>query len=401
MRGLIISQYFWPENFKINELAVELNKNFEIDVLTSYPNYPHGKLFEEFKKNRSRFLKYKEVNIIRIPQILRGRGNKLKILINYLSFLISSLIKILFIKKKYDFIFVFAPSPIFVALAGILLSRRQKSKLYIWVLDLWPEILKELKIINSRLLIKILDYIVTYIYQNCDKVFVQSETFKKIISSKLKNKFKKRIVTIYSWSDKISKSKLKFTKSKKDKWIKFLFTGNIGHSQNLILLLSAIKDLKKEKISGFQFIIVGSGRKKEQIKNFVKDNDLSDIVILKDFITFKKLNKIILSSDVLYLSLIKGKYINSTIPAKFQTYLDYKKPILASIDGEVKKMIQDYKCGLVSLPNDKKQLKKNILRFINMNKNKKSYYSKNSSILSKKKFNKQKIISQLISEISN
>ena len=138
MRGLIISQYFWPENFKINELAVELNKKFEIDVLTSYPNYPHGKLFEEFKKNRTRFSKYKGVNIIRIPQILRGRGNKLKISINYLSFLISSLIKILFIKKKYDFIFVFAPSPIFVALAGILLSRRQKSKLYIWVLDLWP-----------------------------------------------------------------------------------------------------------------------------------------------------------------------------------------------------------------------------------------------------------------------
>ena len=113
------------------------------------------------------------------------------------------------------------------------------------------------------------------------------------------------------------------------------------------------------------------------------------------------LKKIIASSDILYLSLIKGKYINSTIPAKFQTYLDYKKPILASIDGEVKKMVKDYKCGLVSLPNDKKQLKKNILRFVNMSKNKLSYYSRNSSILSKNKFNKQKIISQLISEISN
>ena len=131
-------------------------------------------------------------------------------------------------------------------------------------------------------------------------------------------------------------------------------------------MLSVIKDLKKEKVSGFQFIIVGSGRKQKQIKNFVKNNNLSDIVILKDFISFKKLNKIIETCDVLYLSLIKGKYINSTIPAKFQTYLDYKKPILTSIDGEVKKMIQDYKCGLVSLPDDKKQLKSNILRFINM-----------------------------------
>ena len=166
-------------------------------------------------------------------------------------------------------------------------------------------------------------------------------------------------------------------------------------------MLDTIKDLKKEKISGFKFIIIGSGREKKYIKNFVQDNNLSDLVILKDFISFKLLKKIIASSDILYLSLIKGKYINSTIPAKFQTYLDYKKPILASIDGEVKKMVKDYKCGLVSLPNDKKQLKKNILRFVNMSKNKLSYYSRNSSILSKNKFNKQKIISQLISEISN
>ena len=304
-------------------------------------------------------------------------------------------------KKKYDFIFVFAPSPIFVALAGILLSRRQKSKLYIWVLDLWPEILKELKIINSKVFIKILDHIVTYIYQNCDKIFVQSDSFKKIISKKLKNRYKKKIVTIYSWSDKLDQSKIKFFRSKNNKDLKFLFSGNIGHSQNLIFLLDTIKDLKKEKISGFKFIIIGSGREKKYIKNFVQDNNLSDLVILKDFISFKLLKKIIASSDILYLSLIKGKYINSTIPAKFQTYLDYKKPILASIDGEVKKMVKDYKCGLVSLPNDKKQLKKNILRFINMSKNKLSYYSRNSSILSKNKFNKQKIISQLISEISN
>ena len=85
---------------------------------------------------------------------------------------------------------------------------------------MWPEILKELKIINSKLFIKILDKIVTYIYQNCDKIFVQSDSFKKIISKKLKNKHKKKIVTIYSWSDKLDQSKIKFLKSKNDKDIK-------------------------------------------------------------------------------------------------------------------------------------------------------------------------------------
>ena len=173
-----------------------------------------------------------------------------------------------------------------------MLSRRQKSKLYIWVLDLWPEILKELNIINSRLLIKILNYIVIFIYENCDKIFVQSDSFKEIISKKLKNKHKKKIITIYSWSDKLDQLKIKFLKPKKNKCIKFLFTGNIGHSQNLIMLLDVIRDLKNEKISGFKFIIVGSGRKKEEVKNNVNENDLSDVVILKDFINLKNLGKL-------------------------------------------------------------------------------------------------------------
>ena len=68
MKGLIISQYFWPENFKINQLALELNKKFKIDVLTSYPNYPHGKLFEEYEKNSNKFSKYKGIKVIRIPK---------------------------------------------------------------------------------------------------------------------------------------------------------------------------------------------------------------------------------------------------------------------------------------------------------------------------------------------
>ena len=96
-------------------------------------------------------------------------------------------------------------------------------------------------------------------------------------------------------------SENKILKPKKNKCIKFLFTGNIGHSQNLIMLLDVIRDLKNEKISGFKFIIVGSGRKKE-VKNYVNENDLSDVVILKDFINLKKLGKIINNCDILYLS---------------------------------------------------------------------------------------------------
>ena len=100
MKGLIISQYFWPENFKINELALELNKKFEIDVLTSYPNYPKGKIFKQFAENKKKYSNYRGINIYRIPQIVRGSGNRLRIILNYISFTFNLLIKVLFIKKK-------------------------------------------------------------------------------------------------------------------------------------------------------------------------------------------------------------------------------------------------------------------------------------------------------------
>ena len=402
MKGLIISQYFWPENFKINELALELNKKFEIDVLTSYPNYPKGKIFKQFAENKKKYSNYWGINIYRIPQIVRGSGNRLRIILNYISFTFNLLIKVLFIKKKYDFIFIFAPSPIFVALAGIFLSKKQKSKLYIWVLDMWPEILKELKLINSKLLIQLIDYLVVYIYNNCDKIFVQSNSFKNIILKKLKKKnITKRVITIYSWSDNLRINK-KINKNKKnDKTFRFLFTGNIGHSQNLFFLLDTIKKIYKKNLTKFKFIIIGSGRKKKQLESYLLKNNLKRFVDLKGFMNFKNLEKIIYTSDVLYLSLVSGKYINSTIPAKFQTYLNYKKPILASIDGEVKTMIKKYNCGLVSSPNDEKSLTKNIIKFLNMKKNFLSIYSKNSLILSKKKFDKKKIINKLINEIDN
>ena len=267
---------------------------------------------------------------------------------------------------------------------------------------MWPEILKELKLINSKLLIQLIDYLVVYIYKNCDKIFVQSNSFKNIILKKLKKKnITKRVITIYSWSDNLRINK-KINKNKKnDKIFRFLFTGNIGHSQNLFFLLDTIKKIYKKNLTKFKFIIIGSGRKKKQLESYLLKNNLKRFVDLRGFMNFKNLEKIIYTSDVLYLSLVSGKYINSTIPAKFQTYLNYKKPILASIDGEVKTMIKKYNCGLVSSPNDEKSLTKNIIKFLNMKKNFLSIYSKNSLILSKKKFDKKKIINKLINEIDN
>ena len=95
LKILIVSQYFWPEKFIINDLAIGLKEEYEIDVLTGYPNYPEGNIFSNFKKNKKKFNNLKKINIFRVPIIPRKK-NKFFLFLNYMSFLITSSIFIIF-----------------------------------------------------------------------------------------------------------------------------------------------------------------------------------------------------------------------------------------------------------------------------------------------------------------
>ena len=115
MRILIISQYFWPETFRVNEVVEYLrSKNFKVDILTGIPNYPEGKLFDEYKSNKNKFNNYYGAAIFRVPVFLRRDGRKIFLFLNYISFIISSIIygSFLLKNKKYDIIFSFATSPL-------------------------------------------------------------------------------------------------------------------------------------------------------------------------------------------------------------------------------------------------------------------------------------------------
>ena len=159
MRILIVSQYFWPENFRINEISDFLIKeNFEVDVLTGSPNYPEGKVFKDFKQNPIKYNSLNGAKIYRVPIITRGSSSPFNLFLNYSSFLFSSItfgfLKLR--KKKYDYIITFGTSPITVALTSLFFSKIKKAKTIIWVLDLWPDILDDLNIIKNKSILYIL-----------------------------------------------------------------------------------------------------------------------------------------------------------------------------------------------------------------------------------------------------
>ncbi|MCX6327796.1 MAG: glycosyltransferase, partial [Bacteroidia bacterium] len=142
MKILIIAQYFWPENFNINEVAVYLKeKGHEVSVLTGQPNYPEGKFYPgySFSKPKSEF--YYGLEIFRLPTIPRGQRNAFKLILNYLFFPFIGRFrwKHLLKNKSFDIVFVCQQSPVFVGLLGARISKKLKIPMVMWVLDLWPE----------------------------------------------------------------------------------------------------------------------------------------------------------------------------------------------------------------------------------------------------------------------
>ena len=132
MRILIVSQYFWPENFRINDLAKNLKKNkYEVDILTGEPNYPDGEFFKDYLKNKKKYSYFKKIKVYRSPIIKRGNGSQINLLINYLSFNISSIVLAYFKlkNKEYDYILTFGTSPITTAITSIYLKKKLEQSI--------------------------------------------------------------------------------------------------------------------------------------------------------------------------------------------------------------------------------------------------------------------------------
>ncbi len=399
MKILFFTQYFWPENFRINELIKYFSVNKNISILTGYPSYPNKKIFENFdKKKIDNFLS--NIEIHRIPIILRSKSN-LSIILNYLTFIISSFFFGFFyiLKNKYDVIFIFCPSPLLSALPVLILNKIFKKKVVIWILDLWPDTVIDLNYIKSPLLIKVLKKIVKFIYNNSNLILAQSMSMKKNIENITDTK----CLYFPSWPEVgINQNDSSYSEkiNKKENYVtRILFTGNIGEAQSFDTLVNAAILLKKNyKI---EWLILGDGRWKENFRNLVKKNNLEKNIKFFPSVPISEVKSYINHADALYLSLKKNKTFFKTIPGKLQTYMLMQKPIIASISGETNKIINDSNCGIVGEAEDVEQLVKNVKEFIKLNENQKKRMGLNGKEYVIKHFNKDKILNNLDDEIQN
>ena len=177
MKILIITQYFWPESFKINDLALGLKeRGHDVSVLTAIPNYPKGVFFDNYSFWKNNEEEWNGIKIYRSKIFSRGNGG-FRLMLNYISFVFFCSLKVFFIKEKFDKIFVYEPSPITVGLPAIVASRRMKIPYYFWVQDLWPESLSAAGGIKNKYVLGFFEKITKVIYQKFKKNFSTVERF--------------------------------------------------------------------------------------------------------------------------------------------------------------------------------------------------------------------------------
>jgi len=381
LKILIVTQYFWPENFKINDLAFELkNKGYEIDILTGIPNYPTGKIFDGYSQINIKDEVYNGINIYRTFIFLRGQNSRIRLFLNYLSFVIFGTYKILRLRKNYDAIFIYEPSPLTVAIPAIVKKKICKTPNVLWVTDLWPESVTatiESSEITKKLIYKLLNPLVGFIYKNVNKILVTSKAF---ISSIEKYSIKKnKIIFFPQWAEEIFRpmiSKKNYLHNFNNNSFKIMFAGNLGEAQDFPAILDTANQLKDNKF--IKWIILGDGRKKNWIKNKIIDYGLEDSFHMLGSHPLKKMPEFYSEADAMLLTLKKNDIFSKTIPAKLQSYLACGKPILGMIDGEASVIIKDSKCGLVCESGDSKQLALNISNISSKSSNELAQLGKNA-----------------------
>ena len=368
MHILIVSQYFWPENFRINELSISLKeKGHKVTVLTGQPNYPEGSFFKGYGFLRKNKENYNGVEIIRVPIIPRGKGGALRLLINYLSYVLSAVILGPFLcRKKYDILFVYGLSPATVAIPAIFIKKIQSTSLILWIQDLWPESIAAVGITNSKKILNCVGLMVRFIYSHCDRILIQSKSFKSSVE-----KYSYKSDNIYFFPNSAEElyqpiePKLDSPESKLiPSGFRVMFAGNIGAAQGFSTILDAAYLLKEHK--DIQWVILGDGRMREWVETEIKKRKLEETFHLLGRHPIETMPHFFSFADTLLVTLKKDPIFSLTIPGKIQSYLACSKPVIAALDGAGAEVVEESKAGIVCPPDDSNKLSEAVLKMYNM-----------------------------------
>lgn len=345
MKVLVLSQYFWPETFRITEVAKSLHDlGCEVTVLTGQPNYPEGVLFPGYSAASVGIQIHDGLTIHRVPLMPRGRGSAMRLVLNYLSFIVSAAVfgPWLLRGNRVDVILVYTPSPILQVIPAVCLKWIKGAKLVTWVQDLWPESLSATGFVRNQKILGAVAAVVRWIYRRNDLLLVQSQAFVDPVM---------RMASGTPVAYHPNPGELAFSKHdmnpasplELELGFNVVFAGNLGTVQALDTVLAAAELLRDEQ--DVRFVLVGSGSRSEWLQQEVQRLGLTNVKLPGRFPP-TDMPSILAQASAVLVTLVKDPVISQTVPSKVQAYLAAGKPIIASLDGEGARVVTESGAGV-------------------------------------------------------
>ena len=394
MKILLVSQYFYPENFKINDLVFSLKeRGHKITVLTGKPNYPKGSFFDGYSWNSPDFETINDIPVFRANLFSRGNGGAIRLFLNYFSFALLSLFKVRKIKGPFDAIFVYQTSPVTVGIPAVYAKTLLKAPVYFWVQDLWPESLKAAGGIKNIFVLSFFNSLTKWIYKHSRKVLIQSNGFREyILNQGIPNDkiifYPNLTEDFYRQLNEVKEYQEFFHNG----FFNIVFAGNIGEAQSFKTIIEAVNNIKELPV---KVVVLGDGRYKETALRLIKEKGLESHFNFIGSFPPTEMPKFFSHADALLVSLKKNKIFSLTIPAKIQSYLACGKPIIASIDGMGAKIVIDAKCGIVSPAENSLVLSERIKELMTLDRSKLHEMGINARAFYEKEFDREYLLERL------
>lgn len=397
MRILIFTQYFWPETFRVNDLALALQESgHTVTVLTGMPSYPKREDFSGYGFYSPKQEDFHGIKVYRVPLCSRGKGGKLRLVINYLSFVFfAGLLAPFRCSEPFDVIFMFQTSPITSALPALWLGWLRKKPVIMWVQDLWPETLQAVGVVKSPRLLKLLGYGVQWIYRRCAMILTPTqEAMQTIVQRGIPAE---KVRYFPNWAEALYKPVSLNAEARQQLKLPagfcIMFAGNIGVAQSFETILAAAKQLQNH--TDIHWVILGEGRQFAWLKTQINQLSLAANVHLLGRKQMEQMPVYFSCADVLLVTLRKDPIFALTIPSKVQSYLACGKPILAALDGAGARIISESHAGLVGPAEDVESMVNHVLALYYMSPQERAKMGANAYRYYQQHFERERLVGQL------
>lgn len=400
MRLLVVTQYFWPETFGINHLVSSLVRaGLQVTVLTGKPNYPDGRVYAGYTALGIQHEDYAGADVVRVPLMPRGTASSFRLVLNYLSFIMTGYLFAPFALrgKSFDMVFVYAPSPLLQTLPAIFLAWLKRAPLVVWVQDLWPESLAATGFVRNRHALSAVEVLVRYIYRHSDSILVQSEAFRGPVSRLVADTGKIHYfpnsvdagVHPTDPGDSVSDELVSAIRN----CFSVVFTGNVGTAQFIELIVEAADALRG--YPSIRFFIVGSGSREDWLAAEVRNRNLDNIV-LTGRLPAAAMPTILSAASALLVTLRDEPIFAYTIPSKVQAYLAAGRPIIASMNGEGARVVVAAGAGIACVAGNSVALAEAVLAIKALTPQERAQLGENGKRYFCEHYEPQKLMKQLI-----